>query len=195
MKTEFVWILYVSVRDRVSCWSSSFRSVPVSKSTLVQCLDQCRFTYRHWFEFPSKHLYKQECIPVGCVPAARRPYAGVCFPGRSGPGGCLVWGGVWSGGVWSGGVSGPGGVWSGGVCLVWGGVSGRGWCLVWGGVPGPGGVLGLGGWCAWSGGVCFSALWDTTTPPVNRMTNRCKNITLATTSLRPVINSVPDQCP
>ena len=110
--------------------------MPVSKSTLVQCLDQCRFTYRHWFEFPSKHLYKQECIPVGCVPAARRPYAGVCFPG----------GGVWSGGCLVRGESGPG------VCLVWGGVSGRGgWCLVGGvclvhgGVPGPGG-------CAWSGG-------------------------------------------
>ena len=61
-------------------------------------------------------------------------------------------------------------------------------CLVRGaGVSGPGGV------CAWSGGVCLSALWDTTPPdqahhppPVNRMTNRCKNITLATTSLRPV---------
>ena len=26
-------------------------------------------------------------------------------------------------------------------------------------------------------------------PPVNRMTNRCKNITLATTSLRPVIKT------
>ena len=110
----------------------------------------------------SEFSFKQECIPVGCVPAARRPYAGVCFPG-----GCLVWGGgvvpgpggcAWSGGGVSG-LGGWGGVWSGGV-----------------GVPGP--------------GVCLSALWDTTTtpPPVNRMTNRCKNITLATTSLRPVIN-------
>ena len=31
-----------------------------------------------------------------------------------------------------------------------------------------------------------NACWDTHPPPVNRMTNRCKNITLATTSLRPV---------
>ena len=62
-----------------------------------------------------------------------------------------------------GGVSGPGG-----QCVRSGRLSGPG-----GGVPGP-------------GGVCLSALWDTTTPPVDRMTNRCKNITLATTSLRPV---------
>ena len=85
--------------------------------------------------------------------------------------------------------------WSRGVCKVWGGAwSGRGVCLVQGGGvsgPGGGGVPGPGG--VWSGGlvclvrgVCLSALWDTTPPPVNRMTNRCKNITLATTSLRPV---------
>ena len=113
-------------------------------------------------------------------------------------------------------MSGPGGVCLVGGCLVQGGggVSGRGgWCVWsgWGGggfVTGLGGgvcVPGLGGWCvwsggwcvwsggcAWSGGVCLSALWDTPPdqahhpPPVNRMTNRCKNITLATTSLRPV---------
>ena len=29
------------------------------------------------------------------------------------------------------------------------------------------------------------------TPPVNRITHTCKNITLATTSLRPVIISLP----
>ena len=64
--------------------------------------------------------------------------------------------------------------------------------LVWGGsAPGVGGGVWSGG-SAWSGGgsapggVCLSAFWDTTPPPVNRMTNRCKNITLATTSLRPV---------
>ena len=47
-------------------------------------------------------------------------------------------------------------------------------CLVLGGMSGPG-----------EGGVC----WSGTPPPhpVNRMTDRCKNITLATTSLRPVI--------
>ena len=134
---------------------------------------------------------KQECIPVGCVPAARRPYAGVCFPEGwwgvcvSGRGGvCLVWGVVCL--VWVGGV----------VCLVWVG----GWCA-WSG----------GGWCAWSGGVvCLVqggvCAWsregsasvpcgippppDQAHPPVNRMTNRCKNITLATTSLRPVKMSI-----
>ena len=101
-------------------------------------------------------------------------------------GGVSGLGGVWSGGCvpgpggWGGGVSGPGGVPGPGgagvsglggvvVCLVWGGLV----CLVWGG-----GCL--------VQGVCLSALWDTTPPPVNRMTDRCKNITLATTSLRPV---------
>ena len=46
---------------------------------------------------------------------------------------------------------------------------------------GPGGVsLVPGGGSAWSGGVLRR------TPPVNRITDTCKNITLATTSLRPV---------
>ena len=53
-----------------------------------------------------------------------------------------------------------GGVWSGGLSGP-GGV-----CLVWGGLPGQ--VL----------------------PPVNRMTHRCKNITLAKTSFRPVTTRV-----
>ena len=46
--------------------------------------------------------------------------------------------------------------------------------MVRGGVPGPGGVV--------RGGA-----WSDTPPPVNRMTDRCKNITLAKTSFRPVI--------
>ena len=76
---------------------------------------------------------------------------------------CLVWGGLpgpgWGGSPWSrGGSPCRGGV--GGVCLVWGGW----WCL-----PGPGGD-------------------SPETPPVYRITDTCKNITLATTSLRPVIN-------
>ena len=52
-----------------------------------------------------------------------------------------------------------------------------------GGVPGgvPEGV-----W-SWGGVVSQHALRQTP-PPVNRMTNSSKNITLATTSLRPVIN-------
>ena len=72
----------------------------------------------------------------------------------------------------------PGGVLPGlgGVCLVPGGFS----------RPGGGGLPGRGG-SAWSGGmVSQHALRQT--PPVNRMTNRLKNITLARTSLRPVIN-------
>ena len=68
--------------------------------------------------------------------------------------------------AWSGvGVSGPWGV---------GFLPGLGvspWSR--GGVSGPGG-----------GGVPGQVL-----PPVNRITDRCKNITLAKTSFRPVINS------
>ena len=66
-------------------------------------------------------------------------------------------------------MPGPGG----GVC-AWS----RGGAAPRGGVPGPGGV-----------GIpaCIEAQPP---PPVNRMTNRCKNITLATTSLRPVKSSV-----
>ena len=57
----------------------------------------------------------------------------------------------------------------GGVC-AWAGGSAPGGCLVWGG--------------AWSGGCWYPSMHP---PPVNRITNGCKNITLATTSLRPVI--------
>ena len=66
------------------------------------------------------------------------------------------------------------------------------------GLGGVGGVSGLGG-CAWSGGCVWSGgcAWSGGglpqclvgyhhPTPVNRMTNRCKNITLATASLRPV---------
>ena len=73
---------------------------------------------------------------------------------------CLVRRGVWSWGV--GGVPGLGGVWS------WGG-----------GVPGPGG-----------GSASMPCGIPPPLPPVNRMTNRCKNITLATNSLRPVKISI-----
>ena len=56
----------------------------------------------------------------------------------------------------------------------------------------PGGVCSGG---VWSGGylvrgVCsrggITACTEAESPPLNRMTDRCKNITLATTSLRPV---------
>ena len=108
---------------------------------------------------------QQECIPVGCVPAARRPYTGVCIPAR----GVLP---AWPRGVFS--LSGPGGQFSlpgpGGFSLPGqGGFS----------LPGPGGfsLPGQGVLPAWRH------------PPVNRITHTCKNITLATTSLRPVITT------
>ena len=92
--------------------------------------------------------------------------SGGCFPG---PGGavCLVLGGsVWS----QGGLPGPGGVCLvRGVSLVRGDVS-----LVLGGLPGPG------GWHP-------SMHWGRHPPPPFGQTHTCKNITLATTSLRPVI--------
>ena len=111
------------------------------------------------------------------------------------PGGrgvCLVPGGS---PCWGGGLPGPRGVClvPGGVCLVMGGspwsegglslsggflVSPGGVCLVWGGcLPGPRGVL------------------QRPLPPVNRITYTCKNITLATTSLRPVIKKKNDEPP
>ena len=118
------------------------------------------------------------------------------------PGGdvCLVRGG---GSPWSWGVS----VWYGGVSLVWGvlparrGVSawsqGR-FSLVRGGspcqggggcLPGPGGrgcLPGLGGFSLVPGGCLPGPRGFSGDPPVYRITDTCKNITLATTSLRPV---------
>ena len=93
----------------------------------------------------------------------------------------LVRGGVYlvrGGCTWSrGGVPGPGGVYlvPGGVYCTW---SWGGVYCTWsrgGGVPGPGG-----------GGAPGQVL----PPPVNRMTNRCKNITLAKTSFRPVTRTL-----
>ena len=62
---------------------------------------------------------------------------------------------------------------------------GGGVCLVLGGFSLPGGS-------AWSRGVrgvlpARGACPETPLPPVNRITDTCKNITLSTTSLRPVI--------
>ena len=104
-------------------------------------------------------MKKQECIPVGCVPAAHWPYPGVSFLG----GGCTCPGcacqGVWSGGCGPGGCTCPGVVPAGGA---------RQGGACWG-VPARGGLP------------------QTCPPPVNRMTDMCKNITLATTSLRSVM--------
>ena len=84
-----------------------------------------------------------------------------------GEGGCLV----------------PGG------CLLLGGACSRGMPGPMG-VPASGGVPGPGG-CLLQGGACFGGVWypacteANPPPPVNRMTDRCKNITFAT-SLRRV---------
>ena len=109
------------------------------------------------------------------------------------PGGSPYWGvSAWSGGGWV--LLGPGGFsLLGGVCLVQGVLPARGGCL-----PGLGGFsLVPGGspcWevSAWSrgfslwGGVCLVLGGSPEIPPVDRITDACKNITLATTSLRPV---------
>ena len=116
------------------------------------------------------HL-KQECIPVGCVPSAT---VAVCSGGGGclvpvvvpGPGGCLLRG-----------VADPGE----GVCS-WGGVHGPGGCLL------PGGAWSFGGGSALGGGIPACTEADTP-PPVNRMTERCKNRTVAT-SLRTVTISI-----
>ena len=118
----------------------------------------CYISTKGGFTVEMLTFVEQEYIPVGCVPAAHWPYAAVCFLG------CLVLGGFsLAGGV----LPGRGGV-----------LPGRGGSP-WRGVVFPGGGVVLPG-----RGGGFSLL---ETPPVNRMTDRCKNITLATTSLRPVI--------
>ena len=90
-------------------------------------------------------------------------YSGGVLPGG---GGLPVRGGS----AYSGGRGG-GSAWSGEGLPVSGGFS-----LLGGGLPGPGG-----GGSAWSRGGPARR-----TPPVDRITDTCKTITLATTSLRPV---------
>ena len=122
--------------------------------------------------------HKQECIPVGCVPAAGRPYGRVCFPGGvvSAPGGLSAP----RGDLLQGRVSAPRGVSAlGGVCSLR--VSAPG-----GGGSAPRGVCARGVSAPWGCGI--PACTEAEPPPVNRMTDRSKNITLATTSLRPVIS-------
>ena len=55
------------------------------------------------------------------------------------------------------------------------------------GLPGPGGgsAWSQGGWCVWSGGVPDPGVPGPGYPPCGQ-THACKNITLATTSSRPV---------
>ena len=91
------------------------------------------------------------------------------------PGGCACRGVYLPGGVPAQGGTCPGGVYLPGGYLPWG-------------VPARGvGVSGLGGWGVCLPGGCGVCLRHAS--PVNRMTDRCKNITLATTSLRPVTTS------
>ena len=125
--------------------------------------------------FSLEKIAKQECIPVGCVPFA----AAAVFPGGRG---AWSWGSLLLGGCLLLGVSAPRRVSAPGGCLLPGaGVCSGGCLLPGGGVSAPGGCLVLGG------GIPACTEADThTPPPVNRMTDRCKNITFAT-SLRTVI--------
>ena len=109
-------------------------------------------------------------IRTGC---SLTVYRGVPPYGGGSPSGGLLGRGVppsgdGGGGPFLGGLLGRGspsqGVSFWGVSLV-GGLLGRGVSLAGGGIP---------------------ACTEADPPPVNRMTDRCKNITLATTSLRPV---------
>ena len=81
--------------------------------------------------------------------------------------------GGWGGSPWSRGGS----PWSRGEFSLVGGVVWSGgvsaWCQ--------------GGVCLVPGGVCLVLGGFSGDPPANRITDTCKNITLATTSLRPVI--------
>ena len=96
----------------------------------------------------------------------------------------------------------PGGwyAWSGGVLPPLGGFSLAGGCSpCWGFSLVPGGFfLVRGGFSLSGGGSPWSrgglpgprgGRGDSGDPPVNRITDTCKNITLATTSLRPVIKT------
>ena len=85
-----------------------------------------------------------------------------------------------------GGFSLPGG-WGGSPCRGVGGLPARGL-----GVLGGGGFSLPGGWGV-QGGFSLPARGASLArdpPPVNRITHTCKNITLATTSLRPVMKIV-----
>ena len=120
---------------------------------------------------PGMHCSRGVYLVLGGVTAQvlppRSQGVGVCLIwGCLLPGGCLLLGGVCSQGV--------------GVCLI------RGVCSQ--GVSDLGCVSDLGGVCS-RGVVSQHALRQT--PPPDRITDACKNITLATTSLRPVNITLP----
>ena len=136
---------------------------------------------------------KQECIPVGCVPPACCPYL-PDLPACTALGGVSAWGGYLPGGcTCQGGVP----AWVG---YLLGGVPAQGVYLARGvpaqGVYLPGGYLPRGlylpGGCTCMGGTCPGTL-----PPVNRMTDRCKNITWPQTSFaggKNILLSYWEQC-
>ena len=121
----------------------------------------------------SSRMRTGRSLTVCCslLPGGGVLHAGGVFPAG---GVCLVQG--------VGGLPGRGGSpWSGGVSLVRGGFS------LLGGSAWSGGALpGLGGFSLVRGGSPWSRGGSLETPPVDRITDTCKNITLATTSLRPV---------
>ena len=127
----------------------------ITKNVLLQRISRIHCTVRT--RVAAMLLLKQGCIPVGCVPPACSPY-----PSMHCMGGVCVYRSLhWTGGVY------PSMHWAGGClprvgCLPRG-VSAQCGCL-------PRGDL--------SRGVSASGLGVADTPPVNRMTDRCKNITL-----------------
>ena len=97
--------------------------------------------------------------------------------GVPGPGGVyLVWG---EGCTWSGGVPGLGGVHGPrGVYLVWGCTWSQGGVPCPGGVPGPGGVYLVWGVPGPGGVYLVPGGPGQVLPPMDRITDACKNITL-----------------
>ena len=117
------------------------------------------------------------------------PPGGVCSGGCLVHQGCLVPGGAWSWGcLVQGRRSAPGGSALGGICSRGRGCFLRG-CLVPGGSA-PRAVCSRGSALGGGGVVSQHALRQT--PPVNRMTDRRKNITFAT-SLRTVMKQQQNQ--
>ena len=132
---------------------------------------------------------EQECIPVGCVPPACWPYPSMHCRGVYLPRVVYVpWGCTCPGGLpaQGGGVPAQGGYLprGGGVpawgCTCQGVYLPRGWCTCLGGVSARGctcpGVYLPGG------GYLPRGYLPRYSPPVDRMTDRCKNITLPQTS-------------
>ena len=142
----------------------------------------------------------------GCTCPGGVPAQGVYMPGVYLLGGTCLGRSTCLGGVPARGVYLPMGCTCLGVYLPWGGctclgVYLPGWCTCLRGVYLPGGCTCLGvylpGWCTCLRGctcpggvpapgvvyllgvrVCIPACTEADTPPVNRMTDRCKNITL-----------------